>query len=206
MTGRFKRRLANREQRRRFLIVLEGAVTEMQYLSAVRRARRIRSADVELIPPGPTSPMEIVAKALDLKRGAAKQDGYDEVWCVFDAEAKITQIARPNLLQALAYANTHKISVALSNPCFELWLLLHAEDCFGWIDSQQAQSRCGALGMIKEKHLPQIARILEQYERARNRAAQLEEMHNRNMTTNPIQRNPSTRVYLLVDTLFAAFK
>ncbi|MFT4628841.1 MAG: hypothetical protein ACI8PZ_007537, partial [Myxococcota bacterium] len=50
---------------------------------------------------------------------------YDEVWCVFDRDeherfADACQMARDNNLQ-----------VAASNPCFELWLLLHFRDSPG---------------------------------------------------------------------------
>lgn len=91
----------NREQRPRFLLVLEGAVTEKQYFGAVKRLHRIRATDVQLVPPGPTSPLEIVELAYRLKIRASKTDPYDKVWCVFDVEAKVSQQGRHGVAEAL---------------------------------------------------------------------------------------------------------
>ncbi|MDO5287754.1 MAG: RloB family protein, partial [Actinomycetia bacterium] len=46
----------------------------------------------------------------------------DEYWCVFDVEAP-----KPHgdLRKALEGAKGGRIRLAVSNPCFELWLLLH---------------------------------------------------------------------------------
>lgn len=45
--------------------------------------------------------------------------GYDEVWCVFDVDDF------PDVEEAVAKAKRLNIETAVSNPCFELWLLLH---------------------------------------------------------------------------------
>ena len=75
---KFKRRLQRREQNPRLLVVSEGAVTEWEYLEAVKRTRQLRSAQIEYYPPGPTSPVEIVERALSLRQGAIKRDPFDE--------------------------------------------------------------------------------------------------------------------------------
>ncbi len=100
----FQRKPSQREQRKRFLIVVEGAVTECDYFNAIRIARRISTANIQVVPPGPTSPIEIVEKAIELRDEQKRGDPYDEVWCVFDVEAKITQSARPGLQEALDLA------------------------------------------------------------------------------------------------------
>jgi hypothetical protein len=56
---------------------------------------------------------------------------YDQIWCVFDVDKHTT----PN--EALKTAQDKRLSVALSNPCFEYWFLLHFEDtnrCFLSLD------------------------------------------------------------------------
>jgi hypothetical protein len=50
---------------------------------------------------------------------------YDAVWCVFDTDD------HPKVADARQMANDNGISVALSNPSFELWLLLHFRDSPG---------------------------------------------------------------------------
>ncbi|MBC7783381.1 MAG: RloB domain-containing protein, partial [Burkholderiales bacterium] len=47
---------------------------------------------------------------------------YDEVWCVIDVEA---HGKNPNLTHAIEQARQAEIQVALSNPCFEVWILWH---------------------------------------------------------------------------------
>jgi RloB-like protein len=113
--GRKKR---NRDQNPRLLVVSEGAVTELEYFEAIKRSRVVRSAQIKYVPPGPTSPVEIVQRALLLRNLAKKSDPFDAVWCVFDAEAKIIQRARPKLEEALRLAGSCGISIALSSPCF----------------------------------------------------------------------------------------
>jgi hypothetical protein len=141
----FHRKRQVRRQNLRFLIVSEGKVTEPEYLNIIKERRRIRSADIEIVPPPPTSPKEIVAKARDLKRQARRDDPYDAVWCIFDVEPQVGQKARPGLADAMQMASANGISVALSNPCFELWILLHSEDCQSLVYGPRVQQRCAEL-------------------------------------------------------------
>jgi RloB-like protein len=57
------------------------------------------------------------------KRRSAR-DRYDAVWCVFDVDTHDTLDA------AIAEASRQSFQVAVSNPCFELWLLWHFENHF----------------------------------------------------------------------------
>ena len=47
----------------------------------------------------------------------------------------------PNIPQALELARVFGIEVAFSNPCFELWPLLHLEDFGAQLDRHALQSR-----------------------------------------------------------------
>ena len=73
------------------------------------------------------SPMQLVEEAaakrvIDLRAAKRGQGApYDEYWCVFDVDE------HPYLNRALELARTSGISIALSNPCLELWFLLHFE-------------------------------------------------------------------------------
>src|SRR3546814_12343365 len=68
----------------------------------------------------------------DRQRGLAilnsRDDVVDEVWCVFDRDAAA---ASKDFLRACALAKTAKprngqqFELAISNPCFEVWVLLH---------------------------------------------------------------------------------
>ncbi|HYR11651.1 MAG TPA: RloB family protein, partial [Longimicrobium sp.] len=66
---------------------------------------------------------------------------FDEVWCVFDVDE------HQRLEAALAEAERGGIHVAVSNPCFELWLLLHFVEQTAHLSTRQARDRL-------RKHLP----------------------------------------------------
>lgn len=205
MGKRFQRKPRPRRQYPRFLIVSEGEVTEKEYLESVRRSRRIRSASIEFIPPGPTSPIEIVERARDLRRAARKDDPFDEVWCIFDVEAKVDQRARPRLLEAIQMARDNQIAVALSNPCIELWILLHEQEQEAAIASHSAQRLCSELGLIVKKHITNPHHLVAQYDTARTRAVRLDEKHDRETRVSVVDRNPASGVYKLVDAIYNGF-
>jgi hypothetical protein len=203
----FSQARKQRKQYKRFLVVSEGIVTEKQYLNAIKRSRRIRSGDLVFVPPGPTSPLEIVKRARDLQRKeSAKGDKYDFVWCIFDVESGVDQSARPGLSDALSMAVKLKISVAFSNPCFELWVLLHRQMHEASIDRHAVQRLCSNLNLVTGKHIRNPGQLLDNYSLARNHARSLEERHNRDKRIRAEDRNPSSRVFELVDAIYIEFE
>ncbi|MDN3353126.1 RloB family protein [Actinomadura sp. DC4] len=104
---------------RRVLIVCGGQKTEKQYLDGLKRAERNPSVSVA-IKTNPRSPSEVVNHAHKLKRQSPED--FDDVWCVFDVD-EFRDIDR-----AADLARRHRVGLAISNPCFELWLLLHFDD------------------------------------------------------------------------------
>jgi hypothetical protein len=71
-------------------------------------------------------PKRVVAEAIRRKREDAarnlREDRYSQVWCVFDVDTHET------LQAAVIEARRNSIRIAVSNPCFEIWLLWHFED------------------------------------------------------------------------------
>ena len=54
------------------------------------------------------------------------------------------------LPRAFDLARRHQISVAVSNPCIELWFVLHFEDHRAWIDRHAVQMKySGSVAMRK---------------------------------------------------------
>ncbi len=126
-----KRRGPLREPKRRFTLFCEGRNTEPAYFKAIERAYRSAQIDVK-IEPGAGVPHTIskravkFAKSVGLARNSRrKKDSFekrDEVWAVFDRDA------HPRFQEAVALCDQHGIKVARSNPCFEVWLILHERD------------------------------------------------------------------------------
>lgn len=126
-----KRRKAELEPRRLFILFLEGRKTEPAYFEALKRA--CRSTLIEIEPhPGVGVPYTIaekaVARARELgltPRSRRRRDSFevhDEVWAVFDRDE------HPRFNEAVELCRGHGIGVGRSDPCFELWLILHERD------------------------------------------------------------------------------
>jgi hypothetical protein len=66
------------------------------------------------------------ARELGFPHGVRKRrDSYeenDEIWTVFDRDA------HPQFDEAVKLCEQNRVGVARSNPCFELWLILHEAD------------------------------------------------------------------------------
>lgn len=86
------------------------------YINALKRLPEVQentSIDIE-IDPGQGVPLTLVKRAADRKR---RDDEVDGCWCLFDVEWPKNN---PNLAEAIQLARAHGISLAISNPCFEL--------------------------------------------------------------------------------------
>lgn len=66
------------------------------------------------------SPVELVELALSIRD--RDRDAFDEIWCVCDVDDF-------DLAGAVQLAARNDVRLAVSNPCFEVWLLLHFEAC-----------------------------------------------------------------------------
>jgi hypothetical protein len=208
-----KRRVSrNLPQQNRILVVIEGVVTEKEYIEAVKRSRRLDKEAVKIIV-GHTDPIGIVNQAKALIKTSCKGDAYDQVWCVFDVEAKVDQLAQFGLADALDTANRttgkNKIRCAVSNPCFEIWLLWHDADQTGPIHSATAQKSCLERGITCGKDGKHIRNaddlIAEKYSAAQERATMMDQTHDSDRKTKPEDRNPSSGVYKLISSIYAAF-
>ena len=151
MSDMLARRRAFRAPLLRFLVVCEGTKTEPIYFHALRHAER-SLIDLNVEPGG--VPKTLVEKAVKLKREAEKmakanRDSnflYDYVWCVFDIDE------HPNIAEAKQQARDNAIQLAISNPCFELWILLHFQDQRSHLSRSAVQHECAKYlpGYIKK--------------------------------------------------------
>lgn len=189
---------ARKSPKRRLLVVCEGQVTEPAYIKGYVHSARNATVEVKIHDEhGDPRKLVEMAKDEDKKaRALARQQkddflAYDEVWSVFDCD----QHERFN--DACQMARDNRIELAVSNPCFELWLLLHFRDSPG------AQHRHRVQKMVKrflrgyDKHLEfeRVARGIEQaIARARRLDADAESMG------EPF-RNPTTCVYRLLESI-----
>jgi hypothetical protein len=97
-------------------------------------------------------------------------------------------------MDARQQAKAHHISLAVSNPCFELWLLLHFTYHSSWINRHDAQSACRAHLKDFEKCI-KFREVRERLEVAIVRAEQLDKWQDERGCSG---ENPSTTVHKLV--------
>ena len=142
-----QRRGPSRQPKIRILVVCEGKKTEPLYLK--RFQHHVRNQRVHVEPLGPAGvPLTVVQTAIDLRHQAADEARrqrdenllWDQVWAVFDMDD------HPNVADARQLAMTHDIRLAVSNPCFELWALLHFAD-------QRAHVERGKLRAALQQHV-----------------------------------------------------
>ena len=192
------RRVPYKESKPVILIVTEGEVTEPEYLKGFVRATKNPRVHIE-VRGGVGVPKTSVEFAKDRKIEAeeqargAKDDNlrYDEVWCVFDIDQ------HPNIPDAKQMARDNGIELAMSNPCFELWLWLHFADQPGMQHRHDLQS------MMKQ-HIPNYSKHVNYsdcatgYDEAVKRASRLDKDAK---AANEEGKNPTTGVWRLTESI-----
>lgn len=119
-------RLEGVRSARLVVIASEGRCTESIYFSAVRDTLKASNVHVEILrrDSDESSPESVHAQLVEFMR-EFNIDDDDELWLVIDRdrwhEKMLSQVAQ------LCSQNEH-LKFCMSNPCFELWLLLHLED------------------------------------------------------------------------------
>lgn len=194
------RRGPSRQPKVRILVVCEGKKTEPLYLKQFQH--HVRNPRVHIEPLGIAGvPITVVQTAIELREQAddeAKRQRdenlrWDEVWAVFDVDD------HPKVADARQLAVAHGIQLAISNPCFELWALLHFAD-------RRAHIERGKLRAMLQQHVPgydkelPFAEVHTGYDEAVRRARELD---NAAALANRPGRNPTTGVHLLTETIRA---
>jgi hypothetical protein len=125
------------EAKKLIIIACEGENTEPQYFRYIESNFDLKSlVEIEVIKrddenrtsSAPTKVIESIDTQLDEIK--SKYDNFDEVidlyWIVVDREKDESR--KINLLNAKSECENRNIHIALSNPAFEFWLLLHFDD------------------------------------------------------------------------------
>jgi hypothetical protein len=203
-TASYGRLPGNRQPRPSILIVCEGQETERTYFEALRRAQRLPTQIVQIVGAG-RAPISVVERALELQeqrnqearlarhRQQVGPPSYDQVWCVFDMEGFQQQGA---VLPAIALAQTRGFELAVSNPAFEFWYLLHFEE------TSRPFHDADEVFRALRRHMPDYAKNLDVAARlARNTDTAIERAEvllARNAEPALTFPNPSTSVHRLV--------
>jgi hypothetical protein len=138
------RRPGTRRGRDRLLVVCGAKATEKDYLQGLVNHLGNPAVTVRIRTKA-CSPSQLVDYAVG-ERDRMGED-FDQVWCVFDVD-------HFDVAGVTAAARRKGVEVAVSNPCFELWLILHF---------------CGhtAYAAMYKDLLPSLKRHVPGYDKAR---------------------------------------
>lgn len=126
--GNYSRHEATRDSRL-IVIAAEGERTEKIYFEALRAHARNSRVHIKILERDEenrhNSAPEYVLEQLTQYKTEHALEHDDELWLVIDRDDW-----KPTALRVVAQkcAQDEVFHMALSNPCFELWLLLHLED------------------------------------------------------------------------------
>ena len=196
-----RRKVAIRDPLRTILVFCEGERTEREYLRALKRElvdSEIASVDIRIdTDAGGSVPLTLVTAAVEARHHSHREtDEIDEVWCLFDVEWPQNH---PNLLEAIALAESNDVNVAISNPCFELWLALHFVDQTAWLNTNDAVRLRRRHDGSSSKGLDGVTYMARRADAAR-RARYLRERHLGDGTAFP-HDNPSSGMHRFLEAI-----
>jgi hypothetical protein len=172
------------KRRRTFLVYCGALRTERDYFDGFRE--RVRQGNVTIkLRQGGIDPATVVRAAAGYRDRSPGR--FDEVWCVVDTDQYDTDTA-------VVEARRRNVQLAVSNPCFELWLLLHHADC---------RAFCQDYDEVKRrllKHLPAYEKTrLDFADFAAGVGDAVKRARDLDPTGADHRRNPSTNVWQLVE-------
>lgn len=190
-----------RKQRRPVVyLICEGKETEIQYF----RRFRTRECLIEIVPKESQhkEALSLVQHAKDvLKQEPYYPNDGDKVWCVFDRDDNTNQ----NLYAAEQLAEHLGYQVAFSNPCFELWILLHFRDQRAELlnaDDVIAVLRVGRYLPQYEKNMDIYDQLsLQQAEAVVRAERRMDSLNKDRIRVISRESNPATTIHTLVQYL-----
>lgn len=214
------RKKATRQVKAKIYIYCEGEKTEPQYIRAYIQFKhpncaRLKKAEVpvEIKDTSKNTPIQLVNEAIKLVHH--KDFDGDEVWVVYDRESP-QKYSDALHQKAYSEAINNGVKVALSNVCFEYWLLLHLADsapamsnCDSLIASAVFKKAFGELGFAKYdkkgRTSKDISRALMRNDYLDNAKARAQRINQQSLLASglneqePYKVQPFTNVYELLD-------
>lgn len=198
-----KRRKPFIAERQRFILICEGEKTEIAYFKALKALYRGTQISIEYVAPAgvPITIMDKVkTRMVDLRQEQRSNSSAkaDTVWAVFDQDEHL------KVTEAIAGCEGSGAQVAYSNPCFEVWLILHHEDYHAADDHHQIQKRYQKLDPAYDPNgskTPDCAFLMNNVEKAEQLGETQCKRRDEEGTTFG---RPSTTVYKLTRAIRAA--
>jgi hypothetical protein len=197
----YDRRPGRRPPGRCILIVCEGAETEPNYFESLRDYLKLSTISVK-IKDRAGAPISVVEEARvqvekreqDIRDKRINAPPFEAIWCVFDVE---NPRHNQTFDRAVQVADQNDYQLAVSNPAFEFWYVLHFER------TTRPFADGGELKGYLTRHIPDYKPAMPVFDvlvpstpTAVRYARSILEDHLQGDERFP---NPSTSVYLLVE-------
>lgn len=172
------RRQPRREPRIKITIFCEGELTEPDYLRRFASAHGMKLN----IAKDKGKPGDLVREAIAAKRASRSEDfsGPHAIWAIFDCDD------HPRVSETRRLAKDNGVQVAYSEPCFEVWALLHFVDGMGPMNSARAIDRlCEYIPSYKRVKRLDVDALRPGYEAAVRSAYRLRQARHQDGTTKP---------------------
>ena len=199
-----KRRNKVKALKSRLHVFCEGTRTEPNYFNGYIEMKFAGSRLVCVEKSVKNDPVKLVQVAVKAK---AENPAGDIFWVVYDRES-VNEESNNKHDQAHQLAQSHDINIAISNVCFEVWLLLHFQ--------KTAAAYSNYTDLIKRSRLTRHIKGYEKGAKISFSSLQMCEARKNAKTINsqtkmaaepswtkPYQWNPYTNVYQLLDAIDA---
>jgi len=125
----YNRQPGNKKPSEFILIICEGDETEPNYFNSLRYQLKLPTVNIQIIKKA-GAPKNIIEKAKEASTNQNKDPklkkscphGFDSIWCVFDRENPNNNLT---FNKAVEDADANNFKLAISNPSFEFWYILH---------------------------------------------------------------------------------
>jgi hypothetical protein len=197
-----KRKVGIRKPYRFVVIICEGEKTEILYFKNFNE--RYSGVKVEPLHKKCTDAKNIVKFAeQQIAEYSLDLDEGDGIWCAFDVDEKTNS----QIKDAISHAKTKEIGVALSNPSFELWYLLHYKSIFASITRENVNFELKKYIKNYSKNTDVFNLLSPNQSNAIKNAENLNRTHFKNqIDLESRESNPSTQVFQLVNFIQALIK
>lgn len=196
--NRYRRRQNVREPKRKFVIATEGEKTEKIYFDVWKqKVQRTLVLKIIEAKEGDSSPGKVLKRLEKFLKGKSEYDAKngDEFWLVIDRD----RWEEKEILDVYEECRKKRFNLALSNPCFELWLNFHQEN------PKSPKTCSGCLKEVKnllkgkyDKNDYDAAKLIVDVACAIETSRRLHEDK-----TEPFPADTGTHVYLLVEKIAA---
>lgn len=183
-TSNLRRKKKLRKTRKVISIIVDGK-TEKKYFSSMKADLVSRKDSLKISFDDCHGKTKDMIQLIKKKRKVS-----DEVYCLVDVDRRDRQE-----LEKLVKYNNHKIKIIVSDPCFELWFLLHFQAVTASFEN------CGKVKQRLKTHLPKYNKT-DGKNYAKTKKHIKKALHNAEKLGSS---NPSTDVHILVKRFLVKF-